>query len=60
MNFTKNKESFTVYMCVEGSFELILQNEKYNYSIGDTILIPAAMSEFKIKGVASLLEIYIS
>lgn len=60
LNCTKNKESFTVYMCVEGSFQLVFNTENYNYNIGDTILIPAAMSEFKIEGKASLLEIYIS
>ncbi len=60
LNCTKSKESFTVYMCVEGSFKLIFNTENYNYNTGDTILIPAAMSEFKIEGKASLLEIYIS
>jgi mannose-6-phosphate isomerase len=56
----KSKDSFTVYMCVEGSFELYYNEEKYNYKTGDTLLIPANMTEFKIKGKASVLEIYIS
>lgn len=60
MRFDKNKESFTVYMCVEGSFELIYEEEKYEYKTGDTILIPAEITEFEIKGKASVLEIYIS
>jgi mannose-6-phosphate isomerase len=60
MRFDKNKESFSVYMCVEGSFELIYEEEKYEYRTGDTILIPAEITEFEIKGKASVLEIYIS
>lgn len=60
MKFDKNKESFSVYMCVEGSFELIYEEEKYEYKTGDTILIPAEITEFEIKGKASVLEIYIS
>jgi mannose-6-phosphate isomerase len=60
MRFDKNKESFSVYMCVEGSFELLYEEEKYEYKTGDTILIPAEITEFEIKGKASVLEIYIS
>lgn len=60
MRFDKNKESFSVYMCVEGSFELKYKEEKYEYKTGDTILIPAEITEFEIKGKASVLEIYIS
>jgi len=57
---TKNGESFTVYMCVKGSFELQYNNEMYAYAIGDTILIPAEMTSFELSGKASVLEIYIS
>ena len=56
----KNGESFSVYMCVEGSFELEYQDQIYLYKIGDSILIPAKMKEFAISGTASLLEIFIS
>jgi len=60
MRFDNDKESFSVYMCVEGSFELLYEEEKYEYRTGDTILIPAEITEFEIKGKASILEIYIS
>lgn len=60
MRFDNYKESFSVYMCVDGSFELIYKEEKYEYKTGDTILIPAEITEFEIKGKASVLEIYIS
>jgi mannose-6-phosphate isomerase len=55
-----NGNSFIVYMCIEGSFELELDAIKYKYSKGDTILIPAAIGEYKLIGDASILEIYIS
>lgn len=54
-----NQDSFKVYMCVEGEFELTLQDEKYRYSIGDTVLIPAQMESYQLIGKASILEIYI-
>ena len=60
VNVKKNKESFTVYMCVDGNFELVYEGQSYAYQKGDTILIPAEMNEYQIFGKASLLEIYIS
>ncbi len=60
LKFELNKESFKVLMCVEGSFELKLNEEIYKYKVGDTILIPAFIGSFEISGKASLLEIYIS
>lgn len=56
----KNAASFTVYMCVEGNFELHFKGEKYNYKKGDTVLIPAEIDTFTLDGKASILEIYIS
>ena len=60
LNVNKNQNSFTVYMCVDGDFELILNEEKYSYKKGDTVLIPASLTDFQLSGKASLLEIYIS
>ena len=60
MSIVKNKKSFSVYMCVEGNFELLCNDTNYPYTIGDTILIPGEMTEFVLKGKACLLEIYIS
>lgn len=56
----KNKQSFTVYMCVDGSFELSLDTETFLYQKGDTVLIPAALTDFQLSGKAAILEIYIS
>lgn len=52
--------SFVVYMCIEGSFELEYDGIIYKYIKGDTVLIPAAMKSYNLKGKASILEIYIS
>ena len=56
----KNQTSFIVYMCVEGDFKLTFDNESYSYEKGDTVLIPAAITDFQLFGKASILEIYIS
>ena len=57
---SKNKDSFTVFMCVDGNFEIRYQEQNYTYKKGDTVLIPAEMNEFQIVGKASILEIFIS
>ena len=57
---TKSSESFTVYMCVDGNFALKNDTDTFQYQKGDTILIPASLSDFQISGEASILEIYIS
>jgi len=56
----KNQNSFTVYMCVDGDFQLSVEEESYSYKKGDTVLIPATITDFQLSGKASILEIYIS
>ena len=60
ISVSKSGKTFTVYMCTEGTFELASDNIKMHYKKGDTILIPAAMKTFILRGKASILEIYIS
>ncbi len=60
VSVNKTVSTFTVYMCVEGNFEIEYEGEKFQYKKGDTILIPAAMKTFVLNGEASVLEIYIS
>ena len=57
---SKDGESFTVYMCVEGHFEVVIDGNPYKYQTGDTVLIPAAIHALHLKGHGALLEIYIS
>jgi mannose-6-phosphate isomerase len=52
--------SFSVYMCTEGTFEIDFDNSKFKYKKGDSVLIPAALKTFVLSGKASILEIYIS
>ena len=56
----KTGKSFTVFMCVEGSFEIEYGDSRFQYRKGDTVLIPADLKTFIINGIASILEIYIS
>ncbi|MEZ0184287.1 type I phosphomannose isomerase catalytic subunit [Flavobacterium oncorhynchi] len=57
---SKSGETFTVYMCIDGSFEIEYDDFKHTYIKGDTVLIPAAARSFVLNGKASILEIYIS
>jgi mannose-6-phosphate isomerase len=60
MAVDQSGETFTVYMCIDGDFEIDHDNVKTQYKKGDTVLIPAAMKVFTLSGKASILEIYIS
>ncbi|MCV9927495.1 class I mannose-6-phosphate isomerase [Flavobacterium sp. LS1R49] len=57
---SKDGKSFTVYMCIEGSFKIEYEGSKLSYKKGDTVLIPASLKRFIFNGKASILEIYIS
>jgi mannose-6-phosphate isomerase len=59
MEILKNTDSFHVYMCTEGSFSILYKSEKYDFKKGDTILLPAILNEYTLKGKAELLEVYI-
>ena len=52
-------DSFVVYMCVEGSGEIVIGENKEQFIKGETILIPAIVDSIGIKGEAELLEVYI-
>ncbi|WP_343588388.1 type I phosphomannose isomerase catalytic subunit [Flavobacterium sp.] len=60
LEVAKNGETFTVYMCIEGDFEIEYDGFKQAYKKGDTVLVPAAINAFNLNGKASILEIYIS
>jgi len=55
----KKHDSFTVYMCMEGNISLGYNEEKWSYTKGDTILIPAALESYNLAGEGVLLEIHI-
>ena len=60
LSVIKSGKTFTVYMCVEGSFEIEYDDCSIEYKKGDTILIPAGLMTYILNGNASILEIYIS
>ncbi|PWB23030.1 type I phosphomannose isomerase catalytic subunit [Flavobacterium sp. HTF] len=60
VDVSKSGETFTVYMCIEGSFEIEYNGFKQTYKKGDTVLVPAEINAFILSGKASILEIYIS
>jgi len=57
-----NKDSFVIYMCVEGKGVVFKSNKfEENLNFGETILIPASLKCFEISPISNseLLEIYI-
>jgi mannose-6-phosphate isomerase len=60
ISISKSGESFTVYMCIEGNFEITTSESKFQYKKGDTVLMPAALNSYVLNGKGSILEIYIS
>ena len=55
----RKKQAFTVFMCTNGQFEMVVNGEILRYNMGDTILIPAIIEHVTLKGKATLLEISI-
>jgi len=55
----KDGNSFTVYMCTEGAFDIKIEGAQYSYRKGDTVLVPASVKEFLLSGTDYVLEIYI-
>jgi mannose-6-phosphate isomerase len=55
----KKGDTFTVYMCIEGAFEIRHENVVYQYKKGDTVLIPAVMDAYVLNGEGSILEVSI-
>ncbi len=59
INVKNNGDSFIVYMCTEGQFSVSYQEKTHSFAKGDTILLPAIISDYQIVGQAALLEITI-
>ncbi|MEW5676266.1 type I phosphomannose isomerase catalytic subunit [Flavobacterium enshiense] len=61
MKFRKNGDSFTVFVCTEGAFKVLTTSgSEYSFCQGDTVLVPAILTDFELVGEATLLEIFIS
>lgn len=57
----RDKDSFVIYMCVEGEVTFTFNNKKESLKMGETILVPAIIKELQIssKIQSELLEVYI-
>jgi len=55
-----NGDSFIVYMCTDGDFSILYNQQEHSFTKGDTVLLPAIISDYQIVGQAMLLEITIS
>ena len=54
-----NIDSFVIYMCVEGSVDIISEGTTYTVNNGETLLVPAALNTIALKaGNAKVLEVY--
>ena len=55
-------DSFVVYMCVEGNFEISCNGDVTKVKKGETVLIPASIAEVELlpQGEVTLLEVYIN
>ncbi len=58
LNYDK-LDSFVVYMCVSGKFDIVYNGQKYPVSTGETVLIPAEAEGVLLSGKAEILETYI-
>lgn len=55
----KDGHSFNVYICTEGEYTFVAEGKEHQFKKGDTILVPAALKNYTLKGDATLLEICI-
>ena len=59
LNVQKTAACFRVYIVTKGNVNVIINDQVYPFKLGDTVLIPACIKNYKLEGQADLLEIYI-
>lgn len=52
-------DSFVIYVCTEGDFEIVADGACEHIAAGETLLLPAECIEVTIKGKGTILEYYI-
>jgi len=56
----KELDSFIIYICVKGQFDIQYRNTSINCKLGETVLIPASLKEIVlIADQATLLEVFL-
>ncbi|RYE17073.1 MAG: mannose-6-phosphate isomerase, partial [Sphingobacteriaceae bacterium] len=43
-----NLDSFVIHVCVEGAYDLICNNQKYEVKKGDCVLIPNVLNDIQL------------
>lgn len=56
-HYDRTGDSFLIYLIIAGSGEIIFQEGCEKLTRGDTVLIPASLSEFKVRGNGQLLRV---
>jgi len=56
---THDGQSFRVYMGVEGTFSIRYEDQEFAFAAGQTILVPACIMEFELKGTGAVLEVFV-
>jgi len=52
-------DSFVIYMCVEGSVEVVSEDKNYKINAGETLLVPAIINNVTLKSnQGKVLEVY--
>jgi len=60
MQINNHYDSFIIYMCVDGKVQVATDSLTISIDKGETILIPASISNFKLKtDYSKLLEVYV-
>ena len=54
-----DRDSFTIYMCLEGKVDVEMEGAKESLSAGEVVLIPASANEVVLTGSAKILTSYI-
>ena len=55
-------DSFVIYICIEGEYDICWNSESESIAKGDTILVPATLEEYSLKpknGLVKVLEVHI-
>lgn len=55
-------DSFVIYICVEGEYEIITEDHTEKVKMGETILVPASVHQYKLKPVSpnvKVLEVHL-
>lgn len=59
LTITKDTLCFRVFIVIKGELNIRVNDKTYDFTLGNTVLIPACFTEIELNGQAELLEIFI-